>query len=127
MKHRFTTSLRSQIGSQMSGQQQLKAVQNDQRCKHQQARFWHPYFWDAQDILFIDYLEKGRTINSELLVHLKEGIANEEKVLFHQDNAWRHKSIATMAKLYELQFELLPHPCYSPDLAPNDNWLFYRP
>ena len=45
-------------------------------------------FWDAQGILFIDYLEKGRTINSEyyiaLLVCLKEEIAkkivtNEEK------------------------------------------------
>ena len=34
-------------------------------------------FWDAQGILFINYLEKGRTINSEyyivLLMHLKEG------------------------------------------------------
>ena len=36
-------------------------------------------FWDVQGILFIDYLEKGRTINSEyyiaLLVYLKEEIA----------------------------------------------------
>ena len=36
-------------------------------------------FWDAQGILFIDYLEKGRTINSQyhiaLLMSLKEGIA----------------------------------------------------
>ena len=38
-------------------------------------------FWDAQGILFIDYLEKGRTINSEyhmaLLVHLKEEITKK--------------------------------------------------
>ena len=38
-------------------------------------------FWDAQGILFIDNLEKGRTINSEyhiaLLVHLKEEIAKK--------------------------------------------------
>ena len=36
-------------------------------------------FWDVQIILFLDYLEKGRTINSEyyiaLLVHLKKEIA----------------------------------------------------
>ena len=36
-------------------------------------------FWVVQSILFIDYLEKGRTINSKyhisLLVHLKEEIA----------------------------------------------------
>ena len=38
-------------------------------------------FWDVQGILFIDYLEKGRTINSEyyisLLVHLKEEISKK--------------------------------------------------
>lgn len=88
-------------------------------------------FWDAHGILFIDYLEKGRTINSKyymaLLVRLTEEIANKrpqmkkKKVLFHQDNAPCHKSIATMAKLH---FELLPHPPYSPDLASSDYYLF---
>jgi len=29
-----------------------------------------------------------------------------------------------MAKLHELSFELLPHPPYSPDLAPSDYFLF---
>ena len=29
-----------------------------------------------------------------------------------------------MAKLHELHFKLLPHPPYSPNLAPSDNWLF---
>jgi len=29
-----------------------------------------------------------------------------------------------MAKLHELRYELLPHPPYSPDLAPSDYWLF---
>ena len=39
-------------------------------------------FWDAQGILFIDYLEKGRIINSEyyiaLLVHLKKEISKKQ-------------------------------------------------
>ena len=48
----------------------------------------------------------------------------KKKGLFHQDNALCHKSIAMMAKLHELHFELLPHPSYSPDLAPSDYWLF---
>ena len=29
-----------------------------------------------------------------------------------------------MVRLHELGFELLPHPPYSPDLAPSDYWLF---
>ena len=48
----------------------------------------------------------------------------KKKVLFHQDNAPCHKSIATMVKLPELYFELLLHPTYTSDLAPSDYWLF---
>ena len=48
----------------------------------------------------------------------------KKKVLFHQVNAPCHKPITTMAKLHELYFKLLPHPPYSPDLAPSDYWLF---
>ncbi|KAL7723955.1 hypothetical protein ACLKA6_019947 [Drosophila palustris] len=91
-------------------------------------------FWDAHGIIFIDYLQKGQTINSDyymaLLERLKAEIAKKrphmakKKVLFHQDNAPCHKSMKTMAKLNELGFELLPHPPYSPDLAPSDYWLF---
>ena len=84
-------------------------------------------FWDVQGILFIDYLEKGRTINSKyyiaLLMRLKEEITKKwlqmkKKVLFHQDNTPCHKLIALKAKLHELHFKLLPHPPYYPDLAP---------
>ena len=90
-------------------------------------------FWDVKSILFIDYLEKGRTIYSEyyilLLVCLKEEIAKKwpqmkkKKVVFHQDNALCHKLI-TIAKLYESHFEFLLQPPYYPDLAPSDYWLF---
>ena len=45
-------------------------------------------------------------------------------MLFHQDNAPCQQSITMMIKLPELHFELLPHPPYSPDLAPSDYWLF---
>ena len=88
-------------------------------------------FWDAPGILFIDYVKNGRTFNSEyyiaLLVHLKKETAKKQpklkkNVLFHQDNVQCHKSIAKMAKLNELHFELLPHPPYSPELL-----AVYRP
>ena len=69
-------------------------------------------FWDAHGVLFIDYLEKGKTINSERyigqLMRLKIEIGEKrlqmqkKKVLFHQDNVRCHKSLATMARLNEL-------------------------
>ena len=74
-------------------------------------------FWDAHRVLFIDYLEKCKTINSERyigqLMRWKNEIGEKrlqmkkKKVLFHQDNAPCHKSLATMAKLNELSLELL--------------------
>ena len=87
-------------------------------------------FWDAHGTIFIDYLEKGKIINSDYytasLDRLKAEIVKKrphmtkKKIVFHQDNVQRHKSIKTMAKLHELHLELLPHPPYSPDLAPSD-------
>ena len=91
-------------------------------------------FWDGNGIIYIDYLEKGKTINGEYYIALLERSKTEvvkkrphmarKKILFHQDNAPCHKSLRTMAKLCELGFELLPQPSYSPDLAPSDYWLF---
>jgi [histone H3]-lysine36 N-dimethyltransferase SETMAR len=109
---------------------------NPNRPKTQQSagKVMASVFWDAHGIIFIDYLEKGKTINSDyyiaLLGRLKDEIAEKrphlkkKKVLFHQDNAPCHKSMKTMAKLNELGYELLPHPPYSPDLAPSDYFLF---
>ena len=48
----------------------------------------------------------------------------KKKVFFYQDNVPCHKSIAMMAKLHELHFELLLHPPYFPDLAPSNYWVF---
>jgi hypothetical protein len=54
-------------------------------------------FWDAEGILFIDYLEKGKTITREyysnLLTRLGEKIhekrpgMQKKKIIFHQNNA----------------------------------------
>jgi histone-lysine N-methyltransferase SETMAR len=91
-------------------------------------------FWDAKGILFINYLEKGKTIIGEyysnLLTRLDEKIREKrpglqkKKIIFHQDNAPTHRSILAMGKLRDLHYELLEHPPYSPDLAPSDFCLF---
>ena len=41
-------------------------------------------------------------------------------MLFHHDNVPAHTSAVATAKLVKLGCELLPHPPYSPDLAPCD-------
>ena len=45
-------------------------------------------------------------------------------LLWHHDNASPHKAAATVAALTENKVKILPHPPYSPDLAPCDFFLF---
>ena len=45
-------------------------------------------------------------------------------MLFHHDNAPAHTNAIATAKLFDLRYEILPHPPYSPDLAPSDYFLF---
>ena len=60
-------------------------------------------FWDAKGVLLIDYLEKGKTINSEYYCNLldqldknirekKTRFTEEKQSFFHQDNARVHTS-----------------------------------
>lgn len=91
-------------------------------------------FWDCKGVIMVDYLEKGKTINADyyctLLQRLREEIKTKrpgmlsKKVLFHQDNAPVHTAAKSIAQIYNCGFELLPHPPYSPDLAPSDYHLF---
>ena len=45
-------------------------------------------------------------------------------MLFHHDNALAYTSDIATAKLFDLRYEILPHPPYCPDLALFDYFLF---
>ena len=47
-------------------------------------------------------------------------LATRKGIIFHQDNAGAHTSLVICKKLMELGWEVMPHPPYSPDLAPSD-------
>jgi len=88
-------------------------------------------FWNSEHVVLADFLEKETTINSqryiETLTALKRrseriGIRNE--TLLQHDNARPHTSAATRDAIQRLEFSVLPHPPYSPDLAPSDFHLF---
>lgn len=91
-------------------------------------------FWDSQGVILIEYLEKGHTVTGQhysgQLKRLREAIKEKRPgmltrgILFHQDNAPAHTSLVAMATIHECGFELVPHPPYSPDLAPSDFHLF---
>ena len=88
-------------------------------------------FWNSEHVVLSDFIEKETTINSqryiETLTALKRrieriGIRNEK--LLQHDNARPHTSAATRDAIQRLEFSVLPHAPYSPDLAPGYFHLF---
>jgi histone-lysine N-methyltransferase SETMAR len=45
-------------------------------------------------------------------------------VLLHHDNARPHAAAARIETIKKINFELLPYPLYSPDLAPSGYHVF---
>ena len=92
------------------------------------------FFWDQDGPLLIKWLPKGVTINSDyytqVLQELRQAIKSERRgklskgVLLLHDNARPHTSQQTSTAIRDLGYEVVPHPPYSPDLAPSDFWLF---
>jgi len=91
-------------------------------------------FLDYKGVLYMDFLTEHQTINTEYYSALLEGpvktaIRNKRKraqtsVSFLQDNAHPHVAARTMDAIQKLKWNVLPHPPYTPDLAPSDYHLF---
>src|ERR1051325_7851624 len=91
-------------------------------------------FWDKDGILLIDYMPHKTTITgkyyADLLVQLRAAIKEKRRgklargVMLLQDNAPVHTSHIAQASLRECKFVQVPHPPYSPDLAPSAFFLF---
>ncbi|GFR87087.1 transposase [Elysia marginata] len=88
-------------------------------------------FWDSEGIVHIEILKQGNTVNSEryisslrkLSVRLKR-VRPTKHAILHHDNARPHTSRKTEKALHKMNFVVLPHPSYSPYLAPSDFYFF---
>ena len=93
-------------------------------------------WWNFEGVVHFELVPEGLAINAELYSQQLErmyaalgerypALVNRKRVLLQQDNARHHTAHITQEKIEELEgIELLPHPAYSPDLAPSDYHLF---
>lgn len=89
-------------------------------------------WWNVHGVIHYELLPAGATITAisycdqlQRVQHaLQRARPQQEKVYFLHDNARPHSAKMTRQKIIELGWEQLPHPPYSPDLAPTDYHLF---
>ena len=90
-------------------------------------------FCDRKGVIHLDSLEPEQTINSDryiaTLTKLKARISRvrtEKKTTFilQHDNFRPHTSLKNLEHIVNLGWNVVPHPPYSPDLAPSDFHLF---
>ena len=93
-------------------------------------------WWNYEGVVHWEIVPTGRTVNADLYseqlgrVHEQlckkyPELLNRGQVLLHHDNAPAHTAKKTRSTISDLRgVEVLPHPPYSPDLAPSDYYLF---
>ena len=86
-------------------------------------------WWGIKGVIHWELVPAGHTVDADLYCDQLDRVAaklqgKQEKVYFIHDNARAHIAWETQLKLVELGWTLLPHPPYSPDLAPSDYHLF---
>ena len=99
-------------------------------------RYCSCIWWDQKGVLYYELLKPCETINGERyrtqLICLKRAITEKrpeyatrhEAIISDHDNARPHAAIPVKNYLENSGWEVLPHPPYSPDLAPSDYYLF---
>ena len=94
------------------------------------------FWWDYIGIIHFELLQPGQTITAEIyceqldrlhqkLTLKRPALVNRKGVILQQDNARPHSARMTQEKIRQLGWEVLPHPSYSPDMAPSDYHLFH--
>jgi [histone H3]-lysine36 N-dimethyltransferase SETMAR len=93
-------------------------------------------WWDQKGVVYYELLKPNETITGEryqqqlmqlsraLKVKRPEYAKRHDKVIFQHDNARPHVARIVKDTLEALNWDVLPHPPYSPDIAPSDYHLF---
>ena len=93
-------------------------------------------FFDSKGLIYTLIIPRGATINAAYTVKVlrlfmknfksKRPIMAQQEWFFHWDNAPVHTAAVVKDWFAANGIRLLPHPAYSPDLAPADFFLFKR-
>ncbi|UYV61889.1 hypothetical protein LAZ67_1006967 [Cordylochernes scorpioides] len=93
-------------------------------------------WWDQLRVIYYELLQSNETITGERyqqhLMRLSRALTikrplyvkRHDKVIYQHDNTRPHVAKVVKETLEALQWDVLPHPPYSPDIAPSDYHMF---
>ena len=93
-------------------------------------------WWDQVGVVYYELFQPNETVTGDRyrlqLMRLSREVKEKrpqyeqrhDKIILQHDNARPHAAQAVKKYLETLKWEVLPHPPYSPDLAPSDYHLF---
>lgn len=114
------------------GQVPITTPKREMHCKKVMLCVW----WDQKGIIYYELLKPKQTVSADLYSQQLRSLSlaleskrpysgkGKRKVILLHDNARPHVAKTTRATIEDLGWEVLPHPAYSPDLAPSDYHLF---
>ncbi|UYV80921.1 SETMAR [Cordylochernes scorpioides] len=94
-------------------------------------------WWDQLGVIYYELLQPNETITGERyqqqLMRLSRALKfkrplygkRHDKVIYQHDDARPHVAKVVKETLEALQWDVLPHPLYSPDIAPSDYHMFH--
>jgi len=107
------------------------------KARMQKSKFktMHICFFDQEGIVHQEIVPPGMAINAvfycDVLRTLRENVRRKrpqkwrnQNLIIHHDNAPAHRSFKVSQFLAKNKRTVIPHPPYSPDLAPCDFFLF---
>ena len=107
--------------------------------KTRQSKSTHKHlmipFSETTGVIYMHWFPSRQTVNKEYYVEVLWGprkrfgrkrpaLFKSSQWHFHQDNTAVHNCILVTYYLTKMGIKTVPHPPYSPDLAPWDFWLF---
>jgi [histone H3]-lysine36 N-dimethyltransferase SETMAR len=86
-------------------------------------------WWGIKGVVHWELLQPGETVDAKKYCQQLDEVAKklkgkQDEVYYQHDNAPPHTAKMTRAKILGLGWKLVPHPPYSPDIAPSDYHLF---
>ncbi len=94
-------------------------------------------FFDSKGLVYYEFVQCPQTVNQQVFraifrrfdaahARRRPHSSVRGRKFIHLDNAPAHNANLTVALIQQLGWTCLPHPAYSPDLAPNDFWFYSR-